>query len=121
LTDQLVAIKQVDISTLTTDEIYKITKEALYLESFSHKNIIRFINSFTHNNSFYTIMTYAQGDELNIYVGEKKYLSENEAKRIFSQIHDAITYIHNKSIIHRDLKPNNILFLDKERNDIAVY
>jgi serine/threonine protein kinase len=120
MTDQLVAVKQVDISTLTTDEIYKITKEALYLESFTHKHIIRFINSFIHGNSFYTIMAYAQGDELNTYVAEKKFLAENEAKKIFKQMHEAVSYIHNKSVIHRDLKPNNILFLDKERSDITV-
>jgi calcium-dependent protein kinase len=120
LTQELAAIKQVDISSLTTDEIYKITKEALYLESFSHKNIIKFINSFTHNNNFYTIMAYAQGDELHTYITEKKYLSENEAKRIFQQIHDGVSYMHSKSVIHRDLKSNNILFLDKERKELAV-
>jgi serine/threonine protein kinase len=65
-------------------------------------------------------MEYAQGDELNQYINEKKMLSENEAKRIFKQIHEAVSYIHGKSVIHRDLKPNNILFLDKERRNIAV-
>jgi calcium/calmodulin-dependent protein kinase I len=105
---------------LTTDEIYKITKEASYLEGFSHDNIIKFINSFIHNNIFYTIMEYAHGDELSVYVSEKKQLSENEAKRIFKQIHAAVSYMHDKNVIHRDLKPNNILFLDKERNNVAV-
>jgi serine/threonine protein kinase len=105
---------------LTTDEIYKITKEATYLESFSHEGIIKFINSFIHNNMFYTIMEYAHGDELGQYITEKKILPENEAKRIFKQIHEAVSYIHNKTVIHRDLKPNNIMFLDKERKNIAV-
>jgi serine/threonine protein kinase len=121
MTGQLVAIKQVEVSSLTTDEIYKITKEALYLESFTHKNIIKFINSFIHNNNFYTIMMFAQGDELNMYVSEQKILSENEAKRIFKQMQDAVNYIHSKNVIHRDLKPNIILFLDKARMDVCVY
>ena len=33
---------------------------------------------------------------------------------------DAIKYIHSKSIIHRDLKPNNILFLDKKKENIVI-
>jgi calcium/calmodulin-dependent protein kinase I len=102
------------------DELYKMTKEALYLESFSHDNIVKFINSFTHDNKFLTIMAFAEGDELNTYIHEQKVLSENEAKRIFKQIHDAVDYIHNKNLIHRDLKPNNILFMDKERTKVVV-
>lgn len=118
--DYLVAIKKIDISSLTSDEIYNISREALYLESFKHKNIIKFINSFIYDNHFYTVMEYARGGELNIYLSEKRYLSESESKRIFKQLHDAVKYIHSKNVIHRDLKPNNILFLDENRECVSL-
>jgi serine/threonine protein kinase len=115
-----VAIKKVDVSSLNTDEIYKITKEALFLQSFRHKNIVKFINCYIHNNEYYTVMEYARGNELTNYVVDKGILSEKEAKRIFKQIHDAVIYMHNKGVVHRDLKPNNIMFLDEEKQNIVV-
>ena len=65
-------------------------------------------------------MDYAKGNELSNYIQEKGLLSEKEAKRIFKQIHEAVSYMHNRSVVHRDLKPNNILFLDEERQNIVV-
>lgn len=35
--------------------------------------------------------------------------------RIFSQIVDALHYLHDSGLMHRDLKPQNI-FLDKKNN-----
>lgn len=115
-----VAIKKIDISNLSTDEIYNISREAMYLQSFQHKNIIKYINSYIYENHFYTIMDMAYGGELVTYLTEKNVLSEMECKRIFKQIHDAVKYIHSRNVIHRDLKPNNILFLDVNRENVVL-
>ena len=65
-------------------------------------------------------MEYAKGGELTTFLKNKVMLSENEAKRIFKQIHDAVRYIHSKNVIHRDLNPNNILFLDENHDNIVI-
>lgn len=114
------AIKKIDISNLQNDDIYNIYREALYLESFRHKNIVKFYHSFIYDNNFYNVMELARGGELGSYIDEIKYISEKTAKRLFQQIHDAVIYIHSKSVIHRDLKPNNILFLDEKRENLIV-
>jgi serine/threonine protein kinase len=121
VTGEEVAIKKVDVSSLTTDEIYKITKEALLLQSFRHKNIVKFINCYIHNNEYYTVMEYARGNELANYVYDSGMLSEKEAKRIFKHVLDAVIYLHNRGVVHRDLKPNNIMFLDEEKVNVVVY
>ena len=114
------AIKKVDLTNLQQEECYNIHREALYLESFKHKNIIRFTDSFIYDNEFYYVMQYAKGGELGAYIGMKNVLSENEAKRIFMHLYEAVKYIHSKNVIHRDLKPNNILFLDEKNENIVV-
>ena len=120
LTDKLVAIKQNDVTNLSNEEIYNISREALYLESLKHKNIIKYINSYNHNRNFYTVMQYAEGGELGSYVNDQTWLIEPIAKKIFIQLVDAIKYIHSKNIVHRDLKPNNILFSDLKRENIVI-
>ena len=73
-----------------------------------------------HNNKYYTVMDFAEGGELTYLLKDKGELKEEEAKKIFKQIYEAVCYIHSRNIIHRDLKPNNILFLDKERTRVVI-
>eukprot|EP01018_Ginkgo_biloba_P025002 Gb_27822 [translate_table: standard] len=42
-------------------------------------------------------------------------LSENESRRYFQQLIDAVDYCHSKGVYHRDLKPENLL-LDSQGN-----
>ena len=114
------AIKQIDTTNFSNEDLYNISREHMILRSMMHKNVIRCYDSFAHNDKFYTVMDFAEGGELNALIKEKGVLSEQESKKIFKQIYDAVCYIHGQNIIHRDLKPNNILFLDKERTHIVV-
>ena len=114
------AIKQIDTSGFSNEDLYNISRENLILRSMIHKNVIRCYDSFAHNNKFYTVMDFAEGGELTYLLKDKGPLSEDEAKKIFKQIYEAVCYIHSRNIIHRDLKPNNILFLDKERTHIVI-
>ena len=114
------AIKQIDTTDFSNEDLYNISREHLILRSMLHKNVIRCHDSFAHNNKFYTVMDFAEGGELTLLLKDKGVLSEDEAKKIFKQIYEAVCYIHSQNIIHRDLKPNNILFLDKERTQVVI-
>ena len=119
-TNKEYAIKQIDTSEFSNEDLYNISRENLILRSMVHKNVIRCYKSFAHENKFYTVMDFAEGGELTYLLKDKGALSEEEAKKIFKQIYEAVCYIHSRNIIHRDLKPNNILFLDKERTHIVI-
>ena len=114
------AIKQIDTTDFSNEDLYNISREHLILRSMIHKNVIRCHDSFAHNNKFYTVMDFAEGGELTFLLKDKGALSEDETKKIFKQIYEAVCYIHSQNIIHRDLKPNNILFLDKDRTHVVI-
>lgn len=120
ITGKEYAVKRVGIERYSTDELYSISRENVYLNSFSHKNIIKSYLSFSDEQYVYIIMDYAEGGELTQYIKDNGPLSEEETKRIFTQIYEAVSYIHSKNTIHRDLKTNNILFLDKEYKHIVL-
>jgi translation initiation factor 2-alpha kinase 4 len=42
-------------------------------------------------------------------------LSQDEVWRLFRQMVDGLSYLHDQGMIHRDLKPENV-FLDTDNN-----
>ena len=120
LKEKTYAIKQIDTSNFSNEDLYNISREHMILRSMLHKNVIKCHDSFAYDNKYFTAMDYLEGGELTLLLKEKKRLSEDIAKKIFKQIYDAVCYIHGQNIIHRDLKPSNILFLDKERTHIVI-
>ncbi|OHS93668.1 hypothetical protein TRFO_11676 [Tritrichomonas foetus] len=60
-------------------------------------------------NFFYVFMEYCKDGELFQYIIDRRMLSENVARKIFSQIAFGLKHLQNMRITHRDLKPENIL------------
>ncbi|CDW86336.1 eukaryotic translation initiation factor 2alpha kinase [Stylonychia lemnae] len=64
----------------------------------------------------YIQMEYCEGNNLRNFIDENPGRTNEDHKwKIFSQIVDALHYLHGLNLIHRDLKPSNI-FLDKNNN-----
>ena len=120
ITNKKVSIKKIDLNGFSTEELYSISREALYLSSLQHKNIIKIYGSFAYKNYLYNVMEYAEGGELTQLIRSNEELSENRIKDIFKQIYEGVQFIHENEVIHRDLKPNNILFLDKEKTHVVI-
>ena len=107
-----VAIKFMDVSEnlANANLIQEIYREAESLKKLNHKNIIALYHAFLEGKQLCMIMEYAAGGELFKYVEEKQRLNEIEARKIFQQIVNAMSYCHNRGIVHRDLKLENVLF-----------
>ncbi|OMJ78931.1 hypothetical protein SteCoe_21151 [Stentor coeruleus] len=88
-----------------------ISQEIEIMQKISHKNIVRFIDSFETEKDMHIIIEYISG--ISLYSFLKKHvgtrLPEKEAKDIFEQIFSAVEYLHDKNISHGDLKLENIL------------
>lgn len=60
-------------------------------------------------------MEYAPGGTLADVIKKAKYskagrLEESEARKVFSQLVEAVAYLHATGIVHGDIKPGNVLF-----------
>lgn len=87
----------------------KFQKEAMNLSRLDHPNIVRVTDSFGENGTFYYVMDYIDGMNLNDYV--KRYSpSEKTAVEIIKEAASALLYMHEeKHMLHLDLKPGNIM------------
>ncbi len=91
-----------------------IEKEISILKEISHPNIIKFIDKIYSNSKIYLILEYAKGITLKSYMKNQpnQKLNELKAKKIFTQLISALSYLHNKNICHRDIKLDNIIIND---------
>jgi protein-serine/threonine kinase len=65
------------------------------------------------------VLEYASGGDHFDHILAHRYLEEEDACKLFSQLISRVWYIHQKKIIHRDLKLENLL-LDRQRNVIIT-
>ncbi|OHS95619.1 CAMK family protein kinase [Tritrichomonas foetus] len=111
-----VAIKIINkADTTKIVPLHKIYREIEIMKSINHKNIVAYFDSFEIDDKIVIIMEYvSNGPSINLLNGGNR-LSEAKLKLMFSQLVDAVEYLHSKKIIHRDIKIENIL-LDHDMN-----
>ncbi|KAH7298814.1 hypothetical protein KP509_25G059800 [Ceratopteris richardii] len=63
----------------------------------------------------YFVLEYVTGGELFNKIAREKKLKEDEARKYFQQLINAVDYCHSRGVCHRDLKPENLL-LDSRGN-----
>ena len=83
----------------------KFKKEALNLARLNHQNIVKVLESFEENNTYYYVMEYIEGSSLDAYILEKGGLPEKEALQYVEEIGKALQYMHSQKMLHLDLKP----------------
>ncbi|XP_078435816.1 CBL-interacting serine/threonine-protein kinase 1-like isoform X1 [Wolffia australiana] len=93
----------------------QIRREIGTLKLLKHPNVVRLHEVSASKTKIYIVLEYVTGGELFERIASGGRLSEREARKIFQQIVDAVSYCHDKGIYHRDLKPENVL-LDAKGN-----
>ncbi|KAM3212589.1 hypothetical protein ACQJBY_065567 [Aegilops geniculata] len=111
-----VAMKVLDKATILNNRmLQQIKKEISIMKIVRHPNIIRLNEVLAGQTKIYIIMELITGGELFDKIARQGKLRENEARKYFQQLIDAINYCHSKGVYHRDLKPENLL-LDSRGN-----
>ncbi|NQU66059.1 MAG: serine/threonine protein kinase, partial [SAR324 cluster bacterium] len=105
--------RTVIIKKLTTvssqDFVERFRREAKIMMDFRNEHIVQVYDHFKEGDTYFIVMEYVDGITLEELIQEKRFLSNQVAILIFSEICKALKYAHDQMVIHRDIKPANIL------------
>lgn len=77
--------------------------------------------SFSLKGIFYIVFDYQSGGNLRQFITEnRRQMDVEKILDVFTQIAEALDYVHSKKIIHRDLKPENIVYR-KEGDRMLIF
>ena len=109
-----VAIKVLSQEYVRNENIRKrFLAEARNMASMSHPNIIKVTDLIDDGDTVAFVMEYIEGETLKEYLERKGKLSDDEIKTIFSQMLEAVGYVHEQNLVHRDIKPSNFMINPK--------
>ncbi len=106
--NRTVIIKKLTL-TGNKDFIERFRREAQLMMEFTNEKIVRVYDHFKAGDAYHIVMEYVDGITLEDLIESKRFLSEEAALLIFSEICQALKYAHDRNVIHRDIKPANIL------------
>lgn len=91
----------------------EIVKELRVLR-FSHlsPHVVSLIEVHELNSDLIILLEHARGGDLQTLLEECVHVSEDEGRRIITELLNALSFLHGMHIIHLDVKPQNILLLN---------
>ncbi|MFD0671809.1 Stk1 family PASTA domain-containing Ser/Thr kinase [Cohnella sp. GCM10027633] len=122
LLNRFVAVKVLRQQFTHDDDFVKrFRREAQAAASLSHPNIVSIYDVGQVEDTYYIVMEYIDGANLNEIIRDRAPLQVDEAIRIAAQICDALEHAHHNQIIHRDIKPHNILIGNNGRIKVTDF
>ncbi|XP_062102077.1 CDPK-related kinase 5 [Humulus lupulus] len=119
LKGQQVAVKVIPKSKMTTAiAIEDVRREVKILKALNgHRNLVQFYDAHEDHDNVYIVMELCEGGELldRILSRGGKY-TEDDAKKVMTQILNVVAFCHLQGVVHRDLKPENFLFTSKDED-----
>ncbi|KAM8893645.1 testis-specific serine/threonine-protein kinase 6 [Spinachia spinachia] len=106
-----VAIKIIDKNKFTSVDLETfLHREMEIIKPLNHPNIVRTLNIFKWNTSkVYVVMELCVKGDLLKHINVEGALPEDSGCRLFTQLCNAVQYLHNNDVAHRDLKCENML------------
>ncbi|KAF0909160.1 hypothetical protein E2562_032209, partial [Oryza meyeriana var. granulata] len=109
-TGENVAIKILDKEKVLKHKmIAQIKREISTMKLIRHPNVIRMYEVMASKTKIYIVMELVTGGELFDKIASHGRLKEDDARKYFQQLINAVDYCHSRGVYHRDLKPENLL------------
>ncbi|KAL0534875.1 hypothetical protein IC582_029173 [Cucumis melo] len=109
-TGENVAIKILDKEKVLKHKmISQIKREISTMKLIRHPNVIRMIEVMASKTKIYIVLEFVTGGELFDKIVSRGRMKEDETRKYFQQLINAVDYCHSRGVFHRDLKPENLL------------
>jgi len=110
--NELCVLKQVRVEKMDVKARDTAVREAVALRRVRHPNVVRFRQVFLRSGWLCLVMDFADGGDLFSAVKErarsKLPFEESAVLECFSQVADAVSFVHSQKMVHRDIKSRNI-------------
>src|ERR671910_361251 len=111
--DRPVAIKLLNPIHGGTDFGDRFQREGRTAARLAHPNVVQVYDAgeaeFDGRETYYIVMEYIPGGDLQGLIAERGRLSGHELARLGEEICAGLAHAHERGVIHRDIKPHNIL------------
>ncbi|XP_066385199.1 CBL-interacting protein kinase 3-like [Miscanthus floridulus] len=105
-----VAIKILDKAKVHKNKLAEqIRREICTMKLVQHPNVVRLYEVMGSKTRIYIVLEFVMGGELHDIIATSGRLKEEEARRYFQQLINAVDYCHSRGVYHRDLKLENLL------------
>lgn len=117
--------RRVALKTLNSDfandpaALKRLVAEARAIAALDHPNIIRAYDLATEDETYYIVMEYVDGRDLETLVTADGALPYKMAADIIRQAASGLAHAHGRGMIHRDIKPANLL-IDKASKSVKI-
>ncbi|KAL6847505.1 hypothetical protein ACP4OV_022531 [Aristida adscensionis] len=105
LTGALVALKAIDLRRVDERVREGILQERRILNSISHPNILRLLDTVDTEKVLYLVLEHCNGGDLDAFLRKHGRLPEATAKDLMRQLAEGLKVLRGRKIVHRDLKP----------------
>ena len=122
-TNELVAIKVLEKEMIVQQHmtVKQIKSEISTMKLVRHPYIVQLREVVASKKRIFIVLEYVKGGELYDKIKQCGRLREDEARKYFQQLIDAVDYCHSRNVYHRDLKPENLLLDDRGNLKISDF
>lgn len=115
------AIKVMGKDTLgKTEGVRRFLREVEAAAALSHQNIVAAYDADKFGKSYFLVMEYVDGRDLNAWLAEYESLPIGWACECIRQAALGLQHAHERGLVHRDIKPANLLVVANDLKDVPL-